>query len=141
VDRLFGGVTVLPKNKKLTSYSQDLRKNATKEEKHLWFDFLKKYPIQFNRQKVIGSYIVDFYCDKAKLVVEIDGDQHGEENAMTYDNERTLYLNNLGIQVLRFSNAEISKAFEEVCINIHEKIMVLYPSPTVLSYQFSKWEV
>ena len=66
----------LPKNKNLTRTSQTLRRNMTKEERHLWYDFLKMYPVQFNRQKVIGNYIVDFYCHTAKLVVELDGSQH-----------------------------------------------------------------
>jgi len=61
----------------------------TKEERHLWYDFLKNYPIQFNRQKVIGSYIVDFYCHKAKLVVELDGSQHSQDNALKNDLTRT----------------------------------------------------
>jgi very-short-patch-repair endonuclease len=84
--------------------SQLLRKNATKEERHLWYDFLKAFPVQFNRQKVIGSFIVDFYSDKAKLAIEIDGAQHYEEYAQQYDEERIAFLNGLGITVVRFSN-------------------------------------
>ena len=94
---------MLPSNNKLKPPAQSLRKNATKEERHLWYDFLKTYPVQFNRQKVIGNFIVDFYCDKAKLVIELDGAQHYEENAQLYDEERTAYLCGLGITVVRFS--------------------------------------
>ena len=96
----------LPRNKKLKSLSQTLRKNTTKEENHLWYDFLKNYPIQFNRQKVIGNYIVDFYCKKAKLVIELDGSQHYEEKGIKKDKIRDEYFENLQIKVMRFSNSK-----------------------------------
>jgi very-short-patch-repair endonuclease len=82
----------IPKKKSLTKTSQTLRCNLTKEERHLWYDFLKDYPVQFNRQKVIGNYIVDFYCFQAKLIVELDGSQHFEEEALIYDEQRTEYF-------------------------------------------------
>ena len=72
--------------------AQTLRKNMTKEERHLWYDFLKAYPIQFKRQYPIGNYIVDFYCYKARLVVELDGSQHCEPEAISYDQKRTQFL-------------------------------------------------
>ena len=87
----------------------------TKEEKHLWFDFLRKYPVKFRRQEIIGDYIVDFCCFKTKLIVELDGSQHFDENAMKYDRERTGYLESLGFHVLRFSNLDVLKDFEAVC--------------------------
>ena len=68
----------------------------TKEERHLWYDFLKMYPVQFKRQYPIGNYIVDFYCFRAKLIVELDGNQHCEPSAMTYDRNRTDYLKKQG---------------------------------------------
>ena len=105
----------LPRNKKLKSLSQTLRKNTTKEEKHLWYDFLKNYPIQFNRQKVIGNYIVDFYCKKAKVVIELDGSQHYEEKGIKKDKIRDEYFENLQIKVMRFSNLEIQRKFKEIC--------------------------
>ena len=98
--------------------SQILRKNMTKEERHLWYDFLKAYPIQFKRQFPIGSYIVDFYCYKAKLVVELDGSQHCEPDDMVYDQKRTRFLQQKGLYVLRLSNLDVLKNFDGVCQNI-----------------------
>ena len=80
----------LPHNKGLKENSQNLRKNMTPQERHLWYDFLSGYPVLFHRQKVIGNYIVDFYCPKAKIVVELDGSQHFEPEAAQADQERTL---------------------------------------------------
>ena len=96
----------LPSNKALKSHCQSLRREMTPEEKHLWYDFLKNYEIQFYRQKVIGNYIVDFYCRRAKLAIEIDGAQHYENDAIEYDLRRTEYLNSEGIAVLRFLNGD-----------------------------------
>lgn len=98
--------------------SQILRKNMTKEERHLWYDFLKAYPIQFKRQHPVGSYIVDFYCYKAKLVVELDGSQHCEPDDIAYDQKRTRFLQQKGLYVLRLSNLDVLKNFDGVCQNI-----------------------
>ena len=87
----------------------------TKEERHLWYDFLKEYPVQFKRQYVIGSYIVDFYCYQARLVVELDGSQHYEPNAVEYDRNRTAYLQKQGLLVMRFSNLDVITQFRAVC--------------------------
>ena len=92
-----------------------LRRNMTKEERHLWYDFLKCYPVQFNRQKVIGNTIVDFYCHKAKLIVELDGSQHFDDVGRANDRCRMEYLNSLGLQVLRIPNNEIWDNFTSVC--------------------------
>ncbi len=97
------------------SNAKNLRKNMTKEEKHLWYDFLKTYSPRFNRQKIIGKYIVDFYCAKAKLVIELDGSQHFEEEAILYDNERSDFLKQYGLIVLRIPNNEINSNFYGVC--------------------------
>ena len=105
----------LPRNKKLKEKSGLLRNNATEEENRLWFTFLRKYPVQFNRQRIIGNYIVDFFCLKANLVIEIDGSQHYEEKKIKYDEKRTEYLESLGLKVLRFTNLDIKQNFYEVC--------------------------
>ena len=105
-------------NSKLTKNSQSLRRNMTKEERHLWYDFLKSQPVTFNRQKVIGNYIVDFYCAKANLVIELDGSQHYEEKAKENDAKRDSYLRGLGLTVLRYSNYDINTNFEGVCSDI-----------------------
>ena len=101
--------------KKLLRNSQNLRKSMTKEERHLWYDFLKGYPVQFKRQYVIGSYIVDFYCYQAKLIIELDGGQHYEQNAIRYDQIRTEYLEKHGFSVMRFSNTDVKEQFRAVC--------------------------
>ena len=112
----------LPRNKKLKGFSRDLRKNATEQENRLWYRFLRTYPTRFNRQRVIGNYIVDFYCDKAKLIVELDGSQHFEETGMAADRERDEYLESLGLKILRFSNSDVDKNFYEVCTVIDNTV-------------------
>ena len=90
----------------------------TREERHLWYDFLKPLPIMFNRQKVFGNYILDFYCASAKLVVEIDGSQHYEEKLLRADAKRDEWLMQQGLTVLRYSNYDINRNFESVCEDI-----------------------
>ena len=106
---------MLPRNKELVDFAKNLRKNMTFEEKTLWYKFLSSYPVRFYRQKIIGNYIADFYCDKAMLVIEIDGAQHFEHEAMEYDLERTKYFESLGISVVRFLNRNINSDFENTC--------------------------
>ena len=108
----------MERNSKLTSLSQALRKNGTKEENLLWHRFLKAYPLRFRRQYVIGNYIVDFFCHKARLVVELDGSQHYDPQTIEKDQHRTAYLQAQGLQVLRFSNLDILKNFDGVCTAI-----------------------
>ena len=107
-----------------TPLAQTLRKNQTKEEAKLWYQFLRKYPLQFRRQFQFGDYIVDFYCAKAKLVVELDGSQHYDPRIAAYDNERTAYLQSLGLKVLRYGNNEVLQQFRYVCeaIDIEAKM-------------------
>ena len=105
-------------NSKLTGNAKALRKNMTKEERHLWYDFLKTLPITVNRQKVIGNYIVDFYIATAKLVIELDGSQHYEEKGVENDAKRDEFLNSLGVKVLRYSNLDVNQRFESVCQDI-----------------------
>ena len=105
----------MDRNNRLTPLSQTLRKNATKEENLLWYNFLRKYPLQFRRQYVIGNYIADFYCHRVRLVVELDGSQHYDPQAAQKDGQRTAYLRSQGLQVLRFSNLDVLRNFAGVC--------------------------
>ena len=106
------------KNKQLTPNAQVLRKSMTKEERRLWYDFLKSLPVTFHRQKPIGPYIVDFYCAGKKLVIELDGGQHYEQEHQEKDQIRDNYLRNLGLTVLRYSNLDIARNFDGVCQDI-----------------------
>ena len=105
----------MERNQELKTLAQQLRKNPTKEEHILWNGFLRKYPHQFRRQYIIGNYIVDFFCHKARLVVELDGSQHYLPQERKYDMERTRYLQDLGLTVIRFSNADVLQRFDRVC--------------------------
>ncbi|MBE6944216.1 MAG: endonuclease domain-containing protein [Ruminococcaceae bacterium] len=102
--------------------AQELRKNMTKEERHLWYDFLKTYPVQFRRQYQIGYYYVDFFCYKAKLIVELDGSQHCSPEVLAYDKARTDFLQEQGFFVQRFSNLDVMKNFQAVCEAIHQTV-------------------
>lgn len=102
-------------NRNLVPNAKKLRKEMTKEERHLWYDYLRDYPMKFNRQKILGKYIVDFYCAKAKLVVELDGSQHFEEDNIEKDNTRTMFLEEYGLTVLRVPNSEVNNNFRNVC--------------------------
>ena len=105
-------------NKKLIGNSRALRKNMTKEERHLWYDFLKLLPITVRRQKVSGTYIVDFYIAEAKLVIELDGSQHFEESGQEKDAQRDTYFESLGLTVLRIPNNAVTENFRGVCEKI-----------------------
>ena len=102
-------------NELLLRRSQALRKEMTLEERILWYQFLRKHRVQWNRQKVIGQYIVDFYCKTCSLIVELDGSQHYDAAGQAYDRQRTAYLQSLGLTVLRFSNTDIKKNLPGVC--------------------------
>ena len=102
-------------NKQLVPMAKQLRKEMTKEERHLWDDFLRFYPVRFSRQKVLGKYIVDFYCAAAKLVIELDGSQHYEKDSIDKDIVRTEFLENYGLRGIRIPNNEVSKNFDGVC--------------------------
>lgn len=112
-------------NPKLTDNARKLRKNMTQEERHLWYDFLRTYPVRFLRQKVIDNYIADFYCAKAKLVIELDGGQHFEEDVMQYDAVRTGKFAAYGLRVLRIPNNEIHDNFDNVCEYIDDTVRKL----------------
>ena len=102
-------------NKQLVPLAKQLRKEMTKEERHLWYDFLRSYPVRFSRQKVLGKYIADFYCAEAKLVIELDGSQHYEPDNAQKDDERTEFLKEYGLKVIRIPNNEIGRNFRGVC--------------------------
>ena len=105
----------MERNQKLKVNARTLRKHMTKEEAHLWYQFLCRYKPRFHRQYVIGNYIADFYCHQAKLVVELDGSQHYTPEEKQRDQIRTEYLQSLGLQVLRFSNLDVMQRFRSVC--------------------------
>ena len=102
-------------NPRLVGNAKALRKDMTAEERHLWYDYLRTYPVRVLRQKILGNYIVDFYCAKAKLVIELDGSQHYHDAHKAYDEERTAFLSEYDISVLRIPNTEINRNFRGVC--------------------------
>lgn len=112
----------LPYKRSLIPRAKELRKSATKQENHLWYDFLRTCSVRFQRQKVIEGFIADFYCASAKLVIELDGSQHYTEEGLTYDAERDAVLSKCGLQILRFSNLEIDTHFDAVCSLIDDTV-------------------
>ena len=112
----------LPRNGHSTHNARELRKNATKQEKHLWYDFLRQLPVHFYRQYTIEKYIVDFFCPKANLAIELDGSQHYEQAALEYDKKRTDMLCRYGITVLRYTNRDINERFQAVCDDIKNQL-------------------
>ena len=102
-------------NKQLVPAAQRLRREMTREERRLWYEFLRSYPIRFSRQKVLGKFIVDFYCAKAKLVIELDGSQHYDSQGKKQDAQRTAFLEGYDLRVLRIPNNEVNRNFQGVC--------------------------
>ena len=102
-------------NKQLVPFAKQLRKEMTKEERHLWYDFLRTHSARFSRQKVLGKYIADFYSAEAKLVIELDGSQHYEAVNTENDTERTAFLEDYGLTVIRIPNNEVMRNFRGVC--------------------------
>ena len=96
-------------------FAKKLRKNMTKQEKHLWYDFLSGYKPRFQRQKAINNFIADFYCYNAKLVIEIDGSQHYTDDGLKQDSFRTEILEDVGLKVIRFTNYQVDTNFDGVC--------------------------
>ena len=113
----------LPYDRHLTERAQALRREMTPQERKLWYQFLRQYPVKVYRQRVIDHFIADFYCAKAKLVIELDGSQHYTEQGKCRDAERTAILEAYGVQVLRFSNRDIRVHFEGVCMTIHHTVL------------------
>ena len=106
-------------NSKLTSRAQELRKNMTREERRLWYKYLRSYPYRFRRQVTFGNFILDFYCAAARLAIELDGSQHYNAEGMARDAQRTAFLEGNGIYVLRFSNADVMRNLRGVCEQIN----------------------
>ena len=102
-------------NKQLVPLARQLRIEMTKEERHIWYDFLRTYPVRFSRQKVLGKYIADFYSAEAKLVIELDGSQHYKDINAEKDAERTAFLEAYGLTVIRIPNNEVARNFRGVC--------------------------
>ncbi len=113
---------MLPYNKSNITLAKNLRKNMTPWERKLWYEFLREYPVRFQRQKAIGNYIVDFYCAKARLVVELDGSQHYNKNELLKDRIRTERLEEYKLTVIRIPNNEIDENFYGVCEYIDDFI-------------------
>ena len=112
----------LPGNNDLLNYARKLRKDMTKEERKLWYECLRERPERYYRQRIIGNYIVDFYCASLKLAIELDGSQHFENEGLVYDAKRTAYLKSLDIEVIRFANNDVSQRFDRVCEAIEIKV-------------------
>ncbi len=105
----------LKKNNQLLNIARILRRNMTRQEKHLWYDFLRYYPVKVYKQRIIDNFIADFYCHSARLVIELDGSQHYTIKGKTHDEARTEILERYGLYVLRFSNKEVDDNFDDVC--------------------------
>ena len=112
----------MTKRQVLTQRAESMRKNMTREEAKLWFSFLREYPIHFANQRIMGNYILDFYCHKAKLSIELDGSQHYQKHQKDYDKARTTYLEICEIKELRFPNSAIWENFQGVCEKIHLEV-------------------
>ena len=102
-------------NKQLVPLAKQLRKEMTKEERHLWYDFLRSYPVRFSRQKVLGKYIADFYSAEAQLIIELDRSQHYEADEIQKDADRTAFQEGYGLTVIRIPNNEVNRNFRGVC--------------------------
>ena len=110
------------KNSDLLGVAKILRRNMTSQEKHLWYDFLRYYPVKVYKQRIINNYIADFYCHKARLVIEVDGLQHLTKQGLEYDKLRTEEIALQGLLVLRFANHDVDENFNRVCQIIDETI-------------------
>ena len=114
----------LPYNPELVARAKKLRKNMAAAEKKLWYGYLRTFPHRVYRQRPIDHYIVDFYCPKLKLVIEVDGDSHFTPEALEYDQKKTEILEGYGLTVVRFTNAEIVDSFEGVCAVIPKLLII-----------------
>ena len=108
----------IPKDNSQLEQARRLRSEMTPHERKLWYLFLRSYPVKIYKQRIVGSFIVDFYCASARLVIEVDGSQHYEAMGQHIDKERDAYLKELGIRVLRYSNADVNTRFRCVCEDI-----------------------
>ena len=117
-------------NAELKNHSRQLRKNMTRQERHLWYDFLRDYPVKVYRQRSVDWFIADFYCSRAHLVIELDGGQHCTPEGQAYDTDRSAVLQNYNLTVIRVSNADVDQNFSGVCAFIDRRI----------KEELSKWE-
>lgn len=117
----------LPRNSNNLTHARSLRKNMTDAERKLWYEYLRPCPYKFTRQKIVGPYILDFYCASTQLAVEIDGSQHYEPQGQQQDAARTAYLQAFGISVLRFSNRDVLLNLEGVATEIERTILMRIP--------------
>ena len=115
-------VTNLPYDARLNGRAVELRQDMTPQEKKLWYSYLRKYPVKIYKQRVIEHFIVDFYCPAARLVIELDGSQHYTEQGKEYDEQRTAILEQYGVRVLRFTNLEVDRYLDAVCMQIDHVI-------------------
>ena len=115
-------ISNLPYNGALNERAKELRREMTPHERKLWYLFLRKYPVKVYKQRIINSFIADFYCPAARLVIELDGSQHYTEQGECYDHERDAIIEQYQVQILRFSNLEIDRQFDAVCERIHNTI-------------------
>ena len=113
---------IVPYNLQLRPRAQSLRRDPSPAERKLWYLFLSSLPCKFTRQKPLGSYVADFYCSRARLVIELDGDSHFDEEAEARDARRTAALESFGLRVIRFRNDEVKDSFEAVCAKILEAL-------------------
>ena len=116
-------ITNLPYDPRMRERVQELRRKMTPMEKKLWYSFLRSYPVKMYKQRAICTFVADFYCPLARLVIELDGSQHYTEQGMQYNAERSAVFEQYGVQVLRFRNQDVSAQFEAVCEQIHETVM------------------
>ena len=118
-------------NKENIVLAKDLRKNMTPWERKLWYDYLRYYPVRFQRQKAIGNYITDFYCAKAKLVIELDGGGHYTSEQAEKDKLRTTELEAMDLKVVRFCNQDIDRNFRGVCEHIDLEVQKSLPQSKI----------
>ena len=120
--KLFMKHITVNKNYKMLGTARALRRNLTPQEHRLWYVFLRDYPIKIYKQRIIESFVVDFYCAQSRLVIELDGSQHYTEQGKAYDAERSAVLEQYGLLVLRFANNDVDNHFDAVCAQIHSII-------------------
>ena len=120
-------------NKANIPLAKVLRKNMTPWERKLWYDYLRYYPVRFQRQKAIGNYIVDFYCAKARLVVELDGGGHYTPEQAQKDDQRTRDLEDMNLSVLRICNLDVDRNFVGVCEYIDLTVQKSLPQSASLT--------
>lgn len=119
---IFVKETTVVKNNKMLPVARRLRREMTPQEKTLWYQFLRSYPVKIYKQRIIESFVVDFYCAEARLVIELDGSQHYTEQGKAYDEERSSIMEGYGVEVLRFTNLEVDREFDAVCERIDARI-------------------